>query len=498
MQSSWTLEELCCALGCRPLQATDSFAITGFSIDSRTLKAGEFFICLKGEKNDGHDYIKEAQAAGAGALLIEESYLKSEIKLPSNITIFSKKNTLKALQELAAFHRQRLEGVIIAITGSNGKTSSKEMLAGLLGTLLGKEVIYATSGNLNNHIGLPLSLLRAKAQDSYVILEMGMNHAGEICFLSKLAKPHHAIITSIANAHREFFKDTEAIAQAKLEILEGMPDPLQSHLVYHALSPGTDLARKTAQAKGIQAHFFALCSSICNGAYEEGYGPKIENILEKSGYGDKLQTTWEGIKFFWEGQEIHCKNFFNPASASNLLACLCLLSHLGFQPKELSEAAQDLGLESKQRFERICKERSGRKAQLLIDDSYNANPESFIAAIDALRQLLPNASLALCMGEMAELGEEAEEGHRKVADRAARAGYDLLALVEGNFSEIIRQSYLNGQQDGKLVQAPSSLELAKLLESSVELANFDGILIKGSRAARMDLLSEHIQKNHYL
>ena len=502
---SWTLAELSDALRCRPLQTADSFKVTGFSIDSRTLRAGELFICLKGEKNDGHKYIKQALAAGAGALLVEESYLDTKPNLPPHITIFNKKNGLTALQELAAFHRQKLNGTVIGITGSNGKTSSKEMLAALLRKLLGKDTVYATSGNLNNHIGLPLSLLQARRQDSYIILEMGMNHSGEIRFLSQLAKPRHALITSVANAHREFFKDVESIARAKLEILEGMPDSPQSHLVYHALSPGLDLARKAAQAKGIQAHFFALSSSPSKAkkrnqrSTEKDSGPNIKEILKESSgyYGERLQVGWEGIQFLWEGQKIHCKNLYNPALASNLLGCLCLLSYLGFQPKELREAVQDLRLESKQRFECIRKKRSGEKEQLLIDDSYNANPESFIVAIDALRQLLPHASLALCMGEMAELGEEALEGHRKVAAQAAAAGYTLLALVEGEFSQIIAQSYLEGQEQGKLVQAPNSLELAETLNNSVDLAGFDGILIKGSRSARMDLLSERLKQKDY-
>ena len=509
---SWKLEELCRAWGCLPLQTADSFGITGFSIDSRTLRPGELFLCLRGEEKDGHDYIPQALAGGAKALLVEEDYLKKGVHFPPDITVFSKKNALQALQDLAGFYRQKLKGVIIGVTGSNGKTSSKEMLAGLLEALLGKESVYATSGNFNNHIGLPLSLLRAKAEDSYVILEMGMNHPGEIRFLSQLARPHHALITSIANAHREFFKDIYSIAQAKLEILEGMPSSLENYLVYHALSPGADLAQKTAQARGIGVRFFGFPPSESIASYakrdlegnkkdmkdtETGCRLKTGIFLESSGYGRDLQIGWEGLQFLWEGEKLYCKNFFHPALASNLLGCLSLLSHLGFQPKDLVEGAQELRLQSKGRFERICKEGPGKKFQLLIDDSYNANPESFILAIDALRQLLPKGSLALCMGEMGELGEEAEKEHRKVAARAARAGYSLLALVEGSFTKIIREAYIKGQSQGKLIQASNSLELAELIEKSVDLRDFDGILVKGSRSTRMEVISEYLKKKEY-
>lgn len=455
---------------------------------------------MKGQKNDGHKYIEEALAAGAKGLLVEESYLATRPKLPSSPIIFSKKNSLKALQELAAFHRKKLNGTVIGITGSNGKTSTKDILAGLLELLLEKESFYATRGNLNNHIGMPLSLLQAKPQDSYVILEMAMNHPGEIRLLSQLAKPHHALITSIANAHREFFKDIDSIAQAKLEILEGMPNSPQSHLVYHALSPGVDLARKLSQAKGIQTHFFALpfAPKTAKGTSKEKYKPNREAILESSAYGDRLEIDKEGSRFFWEGEEIRCKNFFHHGLASNLLASLCLLSRLGFSKRDLSQAARKLRLQSKQRFECTYKERPKRKRQLLVDDSYNANPESFILAVNALRQLLPNASLALCMGEMAELGEEAEEGHRKLATELAKADYELLALVEGNFSELIRETYLKGKKQGKFVQAPNSLALAETLSSSLELASFDGILVKGSRRTRMDLLAKHLKQKNYV
>ena len=511
MNLSWSIEELCRAWGCRPIQAAEASPITGFSIDSRTLKAGELFLCLRGERKDGHDYISQALSAGAKALLVEESYLQTRPSFPSNVSVFSKAKGLEALQELASFHRQRLKAVIIGVTGSNGKTSTKEILASLLASLIGKESLSATSGNLNNHVGLPLSLLRARPEDAYVILEMGMNHPGEIRFLSRLAKPHHAIITSVSNAHREFFESISSIAKAKLEILEGMPASSQSHLMYHALSPGLELAQEAAQRKGIQLRFFGFPSSgdimedtkegLRKDTEELRMGCRLKTgiVLESSGYGRRLRADYaEGIRFLWEGQEAHCKNLFHPVLASNLLSCLALLSHLGFREKDLREAMQELHLQSRQRFEAISKERPGKAPQLLIDDSYNANPESFVLAIDALRQLLPKGSLALCMGEMGELGEEAEEAHRTVAARAARAGYHLLALVKGNFSESIRETYLEHHSKGRFIEAESSLSLAEELCNSLDLSEFDGILVKASRFVRMELLCEILKNNKYV
>ena len=471
----WNIKKISHALGCEPLQSSANFAANGFSIDSRNLQPGQVFVCMAGEKGDGHQYIQKALQAGASGLLIEDSYIKKSTRLPPETTVFRYESGLAALQKLAKYHRGQLSSTVIGITGSNGKTSSKDILSQLLSILVGKDQICSTLGNYNNHLGLPLSLLQATTNTRYLILEMGMNHSGEIGLLSQIARPHHALITGIGTAHHEFFTNTEEIAEAKLEILQGMlaPKSKKSHLVYHAYSVGAQLAIKLAKNKGIQPHFFCISSLAPQNALAS------ELSLPDLNIATELELSLAGTQFLWRNQRVDCPNLFHSYLASNLLGCLCLLSALGFAQKELVEACSKLRLQTKRRFEIILKSCPDQHTQLLVDDSYNASPDSFLAAISSLRWLKPKGELALFMGEMGELGKIAQENHRKVAQAAAKNGFTLLGLQEGQFSQTIKKAFLAEKPDGKVMQAKNATKLSELLEKSEELSRFAGILVKG-------------------
>ena len=500
----WTKKELSLALACAPLHVNEgkkqSALINGFSIDSRTIKKGNCFVCIKGENQDAHSYIDQALSAGANALIVETSYLKSKPKLPKNITIFVKENSITAIQELARFHRGRFnkKAIVIGVTGSNGKTSSKEMLKGLVSAIIGEEKVFATRGNLNNHIGLPLSILQVEAQHSYIILEMGMNHSGEISLLSKLARPHHALICSIAEAHSKFFSNIDAIAKAKLEIIEGLSPSHRatnpSYLIYPSAAPGLDLAQQKSKAKNISLILFGF-----NNEAQNLNSTKLNNINMHS--AKNLETSWDGLSFKWQGHQIYASHIYNSVLATNLLACLSLLFCLDFNIKRLVRATKKLKIYSTGRFERIQKKRKNKAAQIIVDDSYNANPASFMAAIKNFRQLMPKAKLALFMGEMAELGKSSLSSHQKLAHEAATLNYSLLGLVSGQLStsaiESITASYKLEQESGMIFSASSSPALIEVLESSVELSTFDGILVKGSRSVRMNLIVDYIKKIDY-
>ncbi len=500
---SWNTQDITKALGTKPLDdfcQNSMFEPIGFSIDSRTIQSSQVFICLKGEQHDGHNYIKQALASGACGLIIEEAYIDNLETLPKHLTkeltIFSVPDGLKALQNLASYHRQRLRAKVIGVTGSNGKTSCKEILTHLLQVGLQSQEIHATQGNLNNHIGLPLSLLKAKPQDRYVILEMGMNHSREIALLSNIAKPNHAIITCIAGAHRQFFSSLDDIARAKLEIIEAMPASNQSHLAYHVDSHGTQLAIEHTRKKAIHLDLFGIITSD-NSSTVKSPSSLAKNKHISLNYASDLRVSTNGIEYTWQGLNIHCPHLFHPAMAVNLVGCLTLLANLGLEPNVLQTAVNSLSLISKRRFEVIRKQRPGQVAQLLVDDSYNANPDSFVAAIQALRMLLPKGRLGLLMGEMGELGQTAQEGHERVGAAAGQAGYAILGLVQGEFSPNTATHYQQ-QNQGKVIEAKSSQSLVELLEKENKLQNLDGILVKGSRLARMDIACDYLRNRHYV
>ena len=492
-----------------------SFSVKGFSIDTRTLKKGNIFFCIAGPNFDGHKYVQEAFQKGASACVVEKKspYLKEILDI--EITVFVVSSSTLALQNLANYHRKRLSACVIAITGSNGKTSTKEILYSLLKNLtIGtkedsslskqREKITVTLKNLNNHLGLPLSLLEAKLDDKFLILEMGMNHFGEISLLSKIAMPHYAIITSISSAHIEFFGSLEKIAQAKLEIIDGMPKDTSGVLLYHWGSAGVKLARKLCSQNNIQLYFFA----------EDRKDKKKESLLlkENSQNTKKLEknivwaqavelTFQKGLHFLWEGHKVQCFSIKHKVLVNNLMASLHLLSLLGFSRKDLLQACQDLEMPHLSRFS-IYEKKRDNSVQLLVDDSYNANPASFQEALHSLRLLLPQGRLALFMGEMGEQGEWAEESHFQVLRDLVQERYELLILCYVSHSQKMKDFLLPLLKENhikmKIVMVKNIEELFHSLITSVSLKNFDGILVKGSRSSQMDIIAKKLLDIKYV
>ncbi|MCR9143179.1 MAG: UDP-N-acetylmuramoyl-tripeptide--D-alanyl-D-alanine ligase [bacterium] len=525
--SQWSLSDVAVALAVPPRRMLSGWSAAGVSIDSRSLQPGEIFVCVRGERTDGHEYIRQALAAGAAALVVEEqAALVKDLGLPhptQPIAVFLVEDGLIALQELARFHRNRMSGRVFGITGSNGKTSAKEMLAGMLAALpdpasgttsaadqskqsdqskktkqtgpakqtgqtIGPENVAATHGNLNNHFGVPLTLLAMPADIPYAVVEMGMNHAGEIELLSRIARPHRALITGVAPVHIENFPDLTGIARAKLEIAAGLSPG--GSLVYPAAATGQELARAAARSARAELIVFSV------------------GDIESPGAG--------GIRFAWRDLRIHAPAYHNPVMASNLTAVLELLNAEGFAPKDLASAAATVTPRTGRRFEIIKKPRgaagpegdAGVAPQLLVDDSYNANPTSFIRAAEALRALLPEGRLACFAGEMGELGpEHGLAGHREVGAVLARQGYEFVGVCGGKHAEALKDTFVeatakSGKIAGQATGPHASVQdLLAELEAGAGLsglAGYDGVLIKGSRSARMDVLCDALRKHSYI
>ncbi|MCB1309292.1 MAG: UDP-N-acetylmuramoyl-tripeptide--D-alanyl-D-alanine ligase [Leptospiraceae bacterium] len=497
---SWSLPDMARALGVEPVQAGKDFVANGVSIDSRIIQPGDIFVCIRGDRTDGHKYIQQALAQGATALVVEEQYLLSgDPTLPTpadSIAVFAVEDGLRGLQDLARFHRDRLQGTIIGVTGSNGKTSAKEMLAGLCGRLVGEDNISYTQGNLNNHIGVPLSILRAAPHHSYVILEMGMNHAGEIELLSKMARPHYALITSIGSAHIEFFTSIEGIARAKLEILSGLqprklpgatgshifdPDPVPTALAWPYGAVGSAIAREVCDRLQVPLIDFALLDSA---AEQSDHPARSHAVL--------LSVDQEGVRMAYKGRTLHNRYYFSRPMASNLLGCLTILHAAGVPLEDLVAAFAAVRPITAGRFTIMPVERADGSRQLIVDDSYNANPDSFVSALESLRRLLPAGKLAVFAGEMGELGEQnALEGHERVGRVAAQQNYALLAVSGARYVSGMVRQYQQNKSDGAVLTAQQPEDLIAQLDEGM-LRDFDGILIKGSRAARMERVLEYI------
>lgn len=448
---------------------------TGVSIDSRTLKAGDMFVCIRGENSDGHNYISDALALGASAIISEKSdeSIKAACK-GHGAALFQVPDGTEALGRLASYYRSLLKGKIIGVTGSNGKTSTKEMLLGIGERLLGKGEVYATPGNLNNQWGLPLSILRADPDNRIIILEMGMNHEKEIEALSRIARPDISIITSVASAHIGNLGSLDAILRAKLEILEGMRSGPGSALVYGESYYGCREARKVSEQRGIRFRTFGFDSK--NGVVSD------EN----------------GIRFDFHGHRVENPHYFHLAMAMNMIGAMTVYEELGFPVEEIAAAASETAPLTGRRFQMFRKKMGDGRISTLVDDSYNANEHSFVEAIRALRKLLPTGRLCLFAGEMAELGSDSSSAHSHVGESAAEENFEMVAVSGGKNAEKILAVYRDNKSDGEIFLAGNVEDLKKLAEKPGFLDNFDGILIKGSRSSRMDLLSDSLKLTGYV
>ncbi|WP_127477879.1 UDP-N-acetylmuramoyl-tripeptide--D-alanyl-D-alanine ligase [Sulfurivermis fontis] len=420
----------------------------GVSTDTRTLISGALFIALRGPRFDGHDYVAEAAARGAVAVLVEHAV---DSPLPQLVV----RDTRLALGRLAAAWRLHCNTPLVAITGSNGKTTVKEMCRAIFAHT-GK--VLATEGNLNNDIGVPLTLLRLTPQHRYAVVEMGANHAGEIAYLSDLAQPDAAVITNAGPAHLEGFGSVEGVARAKGEIYRGLRE--NGVAVINADDAYADLWRSMAGTH----------RQLCFGMAPEAI---VTARWQAEGCGSRLwlQTPAGEAELLLPVPGRH--NVMNALAATALALAL-----------EVDLAAIRRGLEGMQGVAGRLARRTAFNGAQLIDDSYNANPASMRAAIDVLAACA--APRILVVGDMGELGEGAAQLHREIGAYARAAGIDALYAV-GPLSAATAAGFGAGAR-----HFDESAALATALHQ-VLTADMT-VLIKGSRSARMERVVEALQE----
>ncbi len=425
---------------------------TSVGSDSRNIVKGQLFIALKGENFDGHDYAAAALQQGAAAVLI--SHEKSGLA-PAIVV----EDSYLALGRLAAYWRAKLTMPLVAITGSNGKTTVKEMISAILAeTAHSQQAIHATVGNLNNHIGLPLTLLKLRAQHQYAVIEMGMNHLGEIDYLTRIAKPTVAVITNAGAAHIGELGSFANIAQAKGEIFAGLAE--HGLAVINADDEYADYWKSLNQGRKMIT--FALTKPAdVSASYQANGSVSLVNL-----------TTPEGKVSF-------NLTVLGRHNISNALAASAVAVALGVSNADIAR-----GLANFSAVKGRLQVKAGWHGAQLIDDSYNANPDSMKAAIDVLASL--SGEKFLVLGDMGELGMDAKRLHREIGAYAKAAGLKALYCL-GELSHEMVNGFGEGATHYATPKAIAEALKPLLKESST-------VLVKGSRFMKMEILVDLLEE----
>ncbi|MCB1790985.1 MAG: UDP-N-acetylmuramoyl-tripeptide--D-alanyl-D-alanine ligase [Gammaproteobacteria bacterium] len=431
----------------------DDVVFDGVSTDTRTLRAGDLFVALRGPNFDGHDYLDMARARGAVGALVERDGTGG---LPAVVV----DDVLRGLGALGRAWRERCHARLIAVTGSNGKTTLKEMLAAILAR---HASVLATRGNLNNDIGVPLTLSRLR-DEAFAVIEMGANHPGEIDYLTRLAQPDVVVLNNAGRAHLEGFGSVEGVARAKAEIVNGLH--ADGVFVFNADDAFAPLWRELG-ARFTQRTF------------------GVEQAADVSSPRDQYRVVWDDHRF-QARFPVHCKQGdielnLQLAGEHNRMNALAAITAALAVGADLAQAASAVAALVPVPG-RLCP-LAGINGARLVDDSYNANPDSVIAALRVLASAPGRRTLVL--GDLAELGEDAVALHRQLGERASESGIDRLLTV-GELSAHAAEAFAGSHQ-----QFTTREELTAQLHK--ELSQDDSVLIKGSRSARMDEVVRRLQ-----
>jgi len=442
--------------GARLERGNGQHLIDKISTDSRTIKAGELFVALRGENFDGHKFVEQTAKNGAVGAIVDSGW---NGQTPPQFAVIRTTDTLLAYQTLAARYRRSLALRVLCITGSNGKTSTKDFAAAVLGR---KYRVAKTEGNFNNHVGLPRTILEATSEDQVAVWEIGMNHPGEVAVLAKIAAPNAAIITNIGVAHIEFMGSRDAIAQEKGALAEAVAP--EGAVILNADDSFSESIAQRTRAKVIFA-------GINRGSIRAG-------DISQSAEGSEF-TILEGAH--------RCRAHL-PVPGLHMVqnAILAVAAGRVFGVS-LEEGAAGLASTPLTRARLQIKTVHGVQ---FVDDSYNANPDSMKAALRTLVELHTDGKRIAVLGEMRELGEESARGHREVGDAAAEFQIDHLISVGPAAAAIAEAARAAGLANTAAVG--STAEAVEILQEIV--APGDLVLIKGSRAARTELVLEEFAK----
>jgi UDP-N-acetylmuramoyl-tripeptide--D-alanyl-D-alanine ligase len=425
---------------------------TGYTFDTRTLASGDLFFALKGERSDGHLFVKEAHARGAVAAVVE----RPAGDVPPGFPQVVVSSTVKALQTLAADVRRHSGLPVFAISGSNGKTTTKEMLTAVLSTRLR---VHKSPGNFNNHIGLPISILGLQDEHEVLVVELGSNHRGEIARLSEIAAPNVGVLTNIGMAHVGHFGSIGEIAQEKTDLLR------------HLAEGGRGVVN--GDDKNLLAALGDVEAEVTRFGMGEGLDFRATNIETLGPEGTAFRVGDTEVKLGVPG--IH--------NVYNALAAIAAAALQGVAPAESAASLRD--------FRPVRMKTLSLADITVIDDTYNANPDSVRAAI-ALLASYPASRRVFVMGEMLELGGESARLHRENGRAVADSGIDILIGIGGHTDKAVagaRDAGMTGDRARFFAAKPEAgAFLARTLKSG------DVVLVKGSRGAALEEVCEQLRQ----
>jgi UDP-N-acetylmuramoyl-tripeptide--D-alanyl-D-alanine ligase len=425
----------------------------GLSTDTRSLSPGQVFLAIKGENFDGHDFVHQALIAGAPAAIVNKDYSSDET--PGGI-LLRVDDTLTALGDLAAAWRDKHPVPLFAITGSNGKTTTKEMLACILSR---KANILKNQGNFNNLIGLPLTLLQLDARHEAVVAELGMNQKGEIARLTEIARPDVGVVTNISSAHIGMLGSIEAIAVEKAALYEG-------------LGPEAIAVLNIEDPYLARLEYKINCPVVSFGYSQDPHvlGRDVSALGSRQAFNLKLPDAHlMRVRLAVAGRH----------NVMNALAAAACAWSMGMDGQTIK-----LGLESYTAMKGRLKKLRSMWGQTIIDDSYNANPTSVLAGLSALKDMAGIRRKGLILGDMAELGEGAPQMHFEMGQSAGRIGCQVVMAL-GEYAGKVAEGAIDGGAPAENVHAFD--DFWELIEACHQiLVDGDVVLVKGSRAIRME------------
>jgi UDP-N-acetylmuramoyl-tripeptide--D-alanyl-D-alanine ligase len=432
--------------------------ITGVSIDSRKIEKGNLFIPFKGENSDGHKYVEDSIKKGAAAALWQRDVPNPPTQLPIIIV----EDCLVALQELSREYRKQLSVKVVGITGSNGKTTTKDMTASLLATTY---KVQKTEGNYNNHIGLPLTVLGLDEDTEIAVLEMGMSGRGEIEFLTKLASPDAVVITNIGESHLLDLGSREGIAEAKLEILQGLKEG--GLAVLHGDEPL--LMERINKYKG--------------NVNVQTFGRTDRNDF----FPTEITQLEQGNRFKISGSS---ESFELPVLGNhnilNALAAMIIAHYFDVPFNKMNEGLTNVKL-TNMRMELV----EGVHGEKIINDAYNASPTSMMAAIELVSNLKGYEKIILVLGDMLELGPQEEQYHQQIGEGLNPEKIDLV-FTFGILAEHIAEGARSSLGKERVLSFMDKNELIKRLEQHV--TNDSLVLVKASRGMKLEEIVTALQK----
>ena len=419
--------------------------VESFAIDSRKIQKNMGFVALSGENTDGHNYIQDAYQNGASLIIIARDWWQEHHQV-TNLPVLITEDPQRALQKIATEYRKTFSHPVLCVTGSNGKTTTVNMIAKALSK---KYNVHTTIGNYNNQLGVPLSILSHQEDHDFSVLELGTNHFGEIEFLAKIAQPTAGLITNIGLGHVEYFKNRAGVAKAKEELFTSLPEDGLAFIN----SDDQYIRKMTTPEQQVSFGF----------TDNPDYKAKILNIDQKARYSVEINKKHK-FRLPISGESF----------AKNAIAAFAVCAHFDIYEEELIEALEKFTAVNS-RLKII-----GNK-YTVIDDSYNANPDSTKLALNTLAKMETTGKKIFVFGDMLELGENSEKYHREIGNYANQIGVDLI-FTYGNFTYY---SYEAARNQGLLAEHFSSK--AELIKTLKKRANKnDIILIKGSRGNKME------------